>query len=59
MSSSGLVHNASLLIFDGTNYDDWRNRMLNSFRVINPNIERILDMGFFSSKGSEKIIFRG
>ena len=55
MSSSGLVHNASL-IFDGTNYDDWRNRMLNYFRDINPYIEQILDMGVFSSKGSENII---
>ena len=59
MSSSGLVHNASLLIFDGTNYDDWRNRMLKYFRDIDPNIERILDMAFFSSKGSKKIIFGG
>ena len=46
MSSSGLTHNASLLKFDGTNYDDWRNRTLNYFRDINPYIEQILDMGF-------------
>ena len=45
MSSSGLVHNASL-IFDGTNYDDCRNHMLNYFRDIDPSIEQILDMGF-------------
>ena len=49
-SSSGLVHNASLLIFDGTNYDGWRNRMLKYFMDINPNIERILDMGFSPPK---------
>ena len=46
MSSSCLVHNDPLLIFDGTNYNDWRNRMLNYFRDINPYIEQILDMGF-------------
>ena len=55
MSSSGLVHNAFLLIFDGTNYDDWRNHMLNSFRVINPNRERILDMGFSPPKDPKRL----
>ena len=45
MSSSGLVHNDTF-IFDGTNYDVWRIRMLNIFRVMDPNIERILDMVF-------------
>ena len=66
MSSSGLVHNASL-IFDGTNYDDWRNRMLKYFRDIDPNIEQILDMGFspledeensYLDDGASKMIFK-
>ena len=54
MSSSGLVHNASL-IFDGTNYDDWRNRMLNYFRDIDPYIEQILDMGFSPPKDPKRL----
>ena len=46
MSASGLVHDDTLL-FDGTNYDVWKIRMLNYFRVMDPNIEIFLDMDFF------------
>jgi hypothetical protein len=38
MSARGLVHNDTF-IFDGTNYDIWRIRMLNHFWVMDPNIE--------------------
>jgi hypothetical protein len=45
MSARGLVHDDTF-IFDGINYDIWRIRMLNHFQVMDPNIERIVDMGF-------------
>ena len=54
MSSSGLAHNASL-IFDGTNYNDWRNRMLDYFRDIDPYIEQILDMSFPPPKDPKRL----
>jgi hypothetical protein len=49
MSGKGLVHN-DIFIFDGTKYDIWKIRMINHFRVIDPNIERIVDMGFSPPK---------
>ena len=52
MSTRGLGYHHTL-IFDGTNYDIWKIRMLNCFRVIDPNIERILDMGFSPPKDSQ------
>ena len=45
MSVRGLVHNDTF-IFDGTNYDIWKIRMLNHFRAMDPNMERIVDIGF-------------
>ena len=45
MSARGLVHN-DMFIFDGTNYDIWKNRMLIHFRDMDPNLERIVDIGF-------------
>jgi hypothetical protein len=45
MSASYLVHNY-IIIFDGTNYDLWRNCMLCNLRTLCPNIERFLDVGF-------------
>jgi hypothetical protein len=39
------VHNDTI-IFDGTNYNFWRNRMLCNLRTLCPNIERLLDVGF-------------
>jgi hypothetical protein len=45
MSARGLVHNHTF-IFDGTKYDVWKISMLNHFRDMDPNIERILDMVF-------------
>ena len=35
-------------IFDGTNYDVWKSHILDYFRGMHPNIERILDMDFSS-----------
>src|SRR5664279_4118334 len=49
MSLRILVHNDTF-IFDGTNYDVWKIRMLNHFRVLDPNLERIVDMGFSPPK---------
>jgi hypothetical protein len=49
MSAKGLVHNDTF-IFDGTKYDISRIRMINHFRVMDPNIERIVDMGFSPPK---------
>ena len=54
MSTRGLVHNDSL-IFDGTNYDVWKIRMLKHFRVMDPNMERIVDMGFSPPKDSQNL----
>jgi len=45
MSARGLVHDHAFK-FDGTNFDIWKIRMLNLFRVMDPNMERIVDMGF-------------
>jgi hypothetical protein len=45
MLASYLVHN-DIIIFDGTNYILWRNRMLCNLRTLCPNIERFLDVGF-------------
>ena len=45
MSSMSVEHYVSC-IFNGTNYDVWKIHMLNHFRAMDPNIERILDMGF-------------
>ena len=49
MLTRALVHNKPFK-FDGTNYDVWKIHMLNHFRVLDPNIERILDMGFSPPK---------
>ena len=54
MSTRGLVH-IDTFIFDGTNYDVWRIRMLNIFRDMGPNIERIVDMGFSPPKDSKNL----
>src|SRR3954471_8245093 len=45
MSARGLVHN-DMFIFDGTNYDLWKTRMLFHFRDMDPNLERTVDIGF-------------
>jgi hypothetical protein len=49
MSARGLVHDDTF-IFDGTNYDICRIRMINHFRVMDPNIEQIVNMGFSPPK---------
>ena len=45
MSTRGLGF-SDTLSFDGTNFDVWVIHMLNLFRVMDPNLERIVDMGF-------------
>ena len=52
MSLSELVHGPTF-IFDGTNYDDWKISVLNIFKDMGPNIEKIVDMGFSSPKGMD------
>ena len=54
MSARGLVHDHTF-IFDGTNYDIWKIRMLSIFRSMDPNIERIVDMGFSRPMDSENL----
>ena len=54
MSSSNLVHNDSF-IFDGTNYGIWKIHMLDILRVMDPNIEQILDMGYSPPKNPKRI----
>ena len=55
MSFRELVHDPTY-IFDGTNYDVWKIRMLNLFRAIGPKyIERIIDVGFPPPKDSQEL----
>ena len=54
MSTRGLGYHHTF-IFDGTNYDVWKIRMLDYFRVMDPNIERILDMGFSPPKNPQNL----
>ena len=55
MSFRELVHDPTY-IFDGTNYDIWKIRMLNLFRAIGPKyIERIIDVGFPPPKDSQEL----
>ena len=49
MSLSELVHDPTF-IFDGTNYNIWKIRMLNIFWVMDPHMERIVEMGFSPPK---------
>src|SRR3954469_22952789 len=54
MSPRGLVHSHTFT-FDGTHYDVWRTRMLSHFQAIDPNIERILDMGLSPPKDPQNL----
>ena len=55
MSFRELVHDPTF-IFDGTNYDVWKIRMLNLFRDIGPNyIKCIVDVGFSPPKDSQEL----
>ena len=45
MSARGLVHD-NTFIFDDTNYDVWKIRMLSHFQAIDPYMEQIVDIGF-------------
>ena len=42
-------------IFDGTNYDVWKIRMLNLFRDIDQILKSIVDMGFSPPNDSQKL----
>ena len=39
----------------GTNFDVWVIRMLNLFRFMDPNLERIVDMGFSPPKDPQRL----
>ena len=54
MSTRGLGFSHTLS-FDGTNFDVWVIRMLNLFRVMDPNLERIVDMGFSPPKDPQRL----
>ena len=54
MSAKGLVHD-DIFIFDGTNYDIWKISMLNHFRAMDPNMERIVDIGFSPPMDSQNL----
>ena len=43
MSTRGLGFSVTLSL-NGTNFDVWVIRMLNRFRVMDPNLERIVDI---------------
>ena len=56
MSFRELVHNCPTFMFDGTNYNVWKVRMLNLFRDIGPNyIKSIVDVGFSPPKDSREL----
>src|SRR5680860_258404 len=54
MSFRELVHDPTF-IFDGTNYDVWKIRMLNLFRDIDPILKSVVDMGFSPPKDSQNL----
>ena len=54
MSTRGLGF-SDTLSFDGTNFDVWVIRMLNLLRVMDPNLERIVVMGFSPSKDPQRL----
>ena len=54
MSFRELVHDPTF-IFDGTNYDVWKFRILNLFRDMGPNyVKRIVDVDFPPPKDSHE-----
>ena len=57
MSVRGLVHNDTF-IFDGRNYDIWKIDMLSHFRAMDPNMERIVDIGFSPPMDSQNLSFK-
>ena len=54
MSTRGLGF-SDTLSFAGTNFDVWVIRMLNHFRVTDPNLGRIVDMGFYPPKDPQRL----
>ena len=44
MSTSGLVDMVPLLLLDGSNYDSWSTRILDIFRTMGSQIERVVDV---------------
>ena len=53
MSTRGLGFSHTLSFY-GTNFDVWVIRMLNLFRVMDPNLEGIVDMGFSPPKDPQR-----
>ena len=49
MSFRELVHDPTF-IFDGANFNVWKTHMLSHLRVLDPNIEFILNIGFSPPK---------
>ena len=54
MSTRGLGF-SDTLSYDGTNFDVWVIPMLNPFRVMDPNLERIVDMGLSPPKDPQRL----
>ena len=55
MAFRELVHDPTF-IFNGTNYDVWKIRMLNLFRAMGPNyIKRIVDVSLSPPKDSQEL----
>ena len=52
MSFRELVHDHTF-IFVGTHFNVWKTHMFSHLRVLDPNIERILDIGFSPPKDCE------
>ena len=54
MSFRDLVHDP-MFKFNGTNFNVWKTHMLSHLRVLDPNFERILDIGFSPPKDYESM----
>ena len=54
MSTRGLGF-SDTLSFNGRNFDVWVIRMLNLFRAMDPNLKRIVDMGFSPPKDPQRL----
>ena len=55
MSFRELVHDPTF-IFDGTNYDVWKIRILNLFRDMGPNyVKRIVDVEFLLQRTPKRM----
>jgi hypothetical protein len=43
-----------ILLYDCSNYDSWATRVLNAFRIVDPQLEQILDKSIISSNYDRK-----